>query len=300
MQPNICLGTAQFGMNYGITNKNGKIKSKEIREILEFANENNICYLDTAQSYGNAEQLLGKNLQFKNNFKIITKFKPFDGKVWDSVSISKIRDEFFRSLDKLKVDHLDTILFHNSFDLRIDGKEYLYDWLKEIKEEGLVTRIGISIYKDKDLKDIPLEIIQIVQLPLSIYDQSLLRSGLINKLKKNDISIHARSIFLQGILLQRSNFPTFLSKEMYAHHSKLIYFLDKNNISLLDASLAFIKSFSQLEAFVVGISSKKELIEITNSFLNLENKNMNFFEELKSFSWSNQNDIDPRLWEIDK
>ena len=300
MQPNICLGTAQFGMNYGITNKNGKIESKEIREILEFANENNISYLDTAQNYGNAEQLLGENLQFSNNFKIITKFKPFAGKVWDSYSLSKIRDEFFRSLDNLKINSLDAVLFHDSFDLKIDGKEYLYEWLKELKEDGLIKRIGISIYKEEDLEDIPLEIIQIVQLPLSIYDQSLVRSGLVNKLKNNGISIHARSIFLQGLLLKRSNLPKFMSKEMNAHHTKLINYLDKNNISLLDASLAFIKSFSQLEAFVIGISCKKELIEIINSLVNFEKENVQLFEELKCFCWNNQNDLDPRLWQKDK
>ena len=61
-KPNIILGTAQFGSKYGITNKNGQISSKKAEEIFNFCNKNNIDYLDSAQSYGNSEKIIGEAL----------------------------------------------------------------------------------------------------------------------------------------------------------------------------------------------------------------------------------------------
>ena len=60
MQPYLSLGTAQFGMDYGVTNKSGKIESKDIIEILKYANKIGINFIDTAQAYGQSEKLIGK------------------------------------------------------------------------------------------------------------------------------------------------------------------------------------------------------------------------------------------------
>ena len=70
----LCLGTAQFGLNYGITNKLGKVNSEEVKKIINLANKNKINFIDTAQNYGEAENVLGREVVLKN-FKIITKHK---------------------------------------------------------------------------------------------------------------------------------------------------------------------------------------------------------------------------------
>ena len=72
MKPYLCLGTAQFGMHYGVTNKNNRLNSEQIYSILKYAAYKSIKYLDTAQSYGNAEELIGLS-SFSENFKIISK-----------------------------------------------------------------------------------------------------------------------------------------------------------------------------------------------------------------------------------
>ena len=56
----ISLGTAQFGLDYGISNKSGKIEPKEVDKILSFAKKNGIKSIDTAQAYGESETVLGK------------------------------------------------------------------------------------------------------------------------------------------------------------------------------------------------------------------------------------------------
>ena len=73
MDPQICLGSAQFGMDYGITNKKGKLSEIEIKKILARCLKSGIRFIDTAQSYGDSETVLGKNMPIINNFEIINK-----------------------------------------------------------------------------------------------------------------------------------------------------------------------------------------------------------------------------------
>ena len=73
MTPQLCLGTVQMGLDYGITNLKGKINNKEVTKILNFAFRNGINYLDTAQSYGSSEYVIGKYSPNNSFFKIISK-----------------------------------------------------------------------------------------------------------------------------------------------------------------------------------------------------------------------------------
>ena len=69
----LALGTAQFGLNYGITNRDGQVSEADVRELLQHAQTTDIRYLDTAQAYGNAEAVLGRTLPRPNPFEIISK-----------------------------------------------------------------------------------------------------------------------------------------------------------------------------------------------------------------------------------
>ncbi len=54
----LALGTAQFGMNYGIANSSGKVNHEEAREILSLGRSVGIDTLDTAIAYGDSEESL--------------------------------------------------------------------------------------------------------------------------------------------------------------------------------------------------------------------------------------------------
>ena len=95
---NLCLGTAQFGLNYGIANKKGKLNNFEVREVLEYSKKNGINWLDTAQNYGNAEELIGKNMYNKNEFNLITKIKSINCQFYDSEVIQNYENNLQRSL----------------------------------------------------------------------------------------------------------------------------------------------------------------------------------------------------------
>ena len=71
----IAIGTAQFGMPYGIANKNGQLDENEITKILDLAWKNNIDTLDTAKVYGNSEESIGKYIikRQESSWNVITK-----------------------------------------------------------------------------------------------------------------------------------------------------------------------------------------------------------------------------------
>ncbi len=78
--------------------------------------------------------------------------------------------------------------------------------LKTIKLNGLVKKIGISIYDPSECEQVMnLARIDIVQAPLNIVDRRLVVSGWLSRLHSEEIEIHTRSVFLQGLLLMPRN-----------------------------------------------------------------------------------------------
>jgi len=295
MQPHLSLGTAQFGMDYGVTNKSGKIKSIDINEILKYANKIGINFIDTAQAYGQAEKLIGKSLPKLHNFKFISKLPPIGNKYVDENYLSTLESNFQKSLNSLKQDSIDIFLIHSCLDLKGNNGTKIIKWLFNLKDKGLVKRLGISIYEKEDLKKISLNDFDIIQLPISLYDQRMLKNGTIELLSSNNIAIHCRSIFLQGLILeQKYNWPNFLSNSFKEWHSENLLKFKSQNLKPLEVALAFIKRQKNIESAIVGITSLAELKEINSCWesLNSKNTNLNFCD----LGWDNNLDIDPRNW----
>ena len=173
MIPELCLGTAQFGLPYGVTNLNGQVPESEVRSILTLAAQAGITRLDTAQAYGTAEEVVGRCIRSSSNYRLISKLSAHTSQeTWEV--------DFQASLKRLSVDRLDGFLLHSSSDLRGSSGEKLLNWLEGLRGRGLVDRIGISIYESKELEGLPLDRLQMIQLPLSIYDQRLLNDGTVD------------------------------------------------------------------------------------------------------------------------
>ena len=299
MDTKIALGSVQFGMNYGITNKLGKVDPKEIKSILSLANLKDVTYIDTAQAYGNSEKIIGDFCENKSDLSFISKLKPQNKKKYSLQMEEKWEEEFQKTLSNLKIKNLDAFLIHNSNDLNNQNPELLLDWLISLKERDLVKRIGISIYHDTNIDKLPLREIDLIQLPLSLYDQRLLSNGTVKKLHELNISIHSRSIFLQGLLLETSlNWPENINKDFVSHHKKLENFLSKRNISLLEAALSFQHKCEYIEAFLVGVLSCNQLSNIIQSWNSIIRKDPLSNDQLLNWSWNIEKDLDPRFWNM--
>ena len=258
----LALGTVQFGMNYGIANTKGQVNSEEISKILKFCEDINIKTLDTAVGYGDSEKYLG-NVGVKN-FEIITKIPALPKECKD---INKwISDTLNGSMSRLNVSYLDVVLFHVPNQLLDENGSLLYTGLTKLKNSGKISKIGISVYEPSDLdKILKLYKFDIVQLPFNILDRRFEKTSWLKKLKNLGIEIHVRSIFLQGLLLMKSeDRPKYFSK-----WNKLLksydYWLAVNKISPIKACLNHVLAISEIDKIVFGVDSLLNLKEIVSS-----------------------------------
>ena len=195
MSKKIILGTAQFGMNYGIANKSGKIRFNEIFKILNYLKKNKINSLDTASSYIRSEKEIGKYYKKTNKkFQITTKFT-FKNK-------KNIQSQFIKSFSSLGYVP-NTILAHNY-------KDYLnpnfHKEINVIKKKYPIKNIGVSLYNVAELnKILNYKKPDLIQIPLNILDKRFLNKKIIKTLKRKNIKIQIRSVFLQGLFFKKKN-----------------------------------------------------------------------------------------------
>jgi len=172
------IGTAQFGLDYGVSNRHGKSAPETVDAVLAMAADAGVTLVDTAADYGQSEAVLGMRVSNLPGFRIVTKTPSFGGTVVGEIECGALRSTFKRSLKRLKVESIWGLLAHNCDDLLGPGGERLYETLAELKAGGLVAKIGVSVYDARQIERI-LEVftVDLVQVPLNILDQCLVQGG---------------------------------------------------------------------------------------------------------------------------
>lgn len=290
----IILGSAAFGLNYGIGSNGDSVSGVEVRSILDTAFCAGIKYIDTAALYGTSENILGSNLKNEKAFNIITKLPPIN--IGSDVNnyFAQIHQLLQKSLNKLNLIKIYGLLLHRASDLYDDSGLYVYESLAKLKDLGLVEKIGVSIYASEDYENIPEDfIIDIVQLPFNLFDQRLIQNGYLKHLRAMNIEIHARSVFLQGLLLL--NPSTIPNKLISAKRNLEVFnnYLDNYNICALDACLNYVYSNNEIDYAVVGVHSNKQLIDI----LSVKRTDISF--DTSVLAVNDINIVDPRRWSKD-
>ena len=278
----LALGTVQFGLDYGVTNLSGQVAIGEVKNILDYAKEKSIDTLDTASGYGNSEQVLGE--VGVNNYRIITKTTPLKN------GVDGVIKDFHQSLDNLNIGQVDGLLIHNIDDVKDKRFGDLFHKLNELKEEGLINKIGFSTYTP-DQVDFLLENFDfdLIQVPFNIFDNRLIQGGQLKALKKKKIEIHARSVFLQGLLLDFNNLSDYFLtwKNEFDVYQDVV---KESSLSKLEYALNFVLSIKEIDKVLVGVNSKKQLKEIVQS---VKDK-----EELNAYSIDDINLLNPSFWKI--
>jgi len=281
----LVLGTATLGMNYGLFSYK-KINRREFKKIEKLVLESKIKLIDTASSYGSSEKIIGNSKLKKLN--IITKIKlPKNNNIhirnW-------VKTNLMNSLNKLRIKKIYGVMVHDYKDLMGKrGKEYLLS-LQEFKKKKIINKIGISVYDPKEIKKIlKFWIPDLVQIPLNPLDNRILDPGLMNILKKFRIKIYARSIFLQGLLVNdHSSFKIGKNYKLLLDKFKSWCFA--NNVTNLESCVQFVKQLKKIDYMVVGFNSYAHLKEIIDVFKKKQ------IIIPKNFSTNKLNLIDPRRW----
>ena len=257
----IALGTVQFGIDYGINSENGQVRPEEVRNILNYAHSQNVDLLDTAPAYGSSEKVLGGlNVQ---NFKVVTKTRHFDNTEISNDDIDLLKKDFSCSLSDLRQDSFYGVLVHNADDLLKSGSEKLFDQLQELKQAEKIMKIGVSVYDYSQLQSIFDNFdIDLVQLPFNILDRRMIDSGMFATFKSKGIEVHARSVFLQGLLLMsEKNRPDKFNRW---HGLWKIWheWLNDNQISALEGTIRHAISMPEISKVLVGVDNVDQLKEI--------------------------------------
>jgi len=262
----IGLGTVQFGLEYGISNKVGQTSATEVAKILEVAREYNTEVIDTAALYGNCENVLGRFMPYYQNFKVVTKTIRFDSDRVTGCDADRLEKAFSASLEKLCCRSVYGLMFHNADDLLVEGAEVLMERVNTFKQNGQVTKIGVSVYTDVQIDSLLNRYeIDLIQLPMNILDQRLLVGGQLAALKSRGIEIHARSAFLQGLLLMApENVPEYFAP-IRKHLRSYNAFIEEQQISPVRAALGFLAARDEIDVIVCGVNDHRQFIEICHS-----------------------------------
>lgn len=291
----LTLGTAQLGMDYGISNQTGKPSLSESLSILEYAYNHNIKSLDTASAYGNSEVVLGTWLK-DGDPKIIELNSKVPSLKKQDVLHSQLEKEInYRvehSLKNLSVKKIDHYLIHDFNDVKYYGRE-IFDILEKLKNKNLIGSYGCSIYDLDELEFVSQFSIGSIQIPGSIFNQKTLNSELLGQLRRNGTTVFVRSAFVQGLIFMKDyEIPKKLSG-IRIYLQKLRQLAQVRDITIAEVALNYVRNHPNTDSVVFGVETMdqlKEIISINN------NEELNPADISKEFSEIPLEIIDPRYW----
>jgi len=255
----LALGTVQFGLPYGVANESGQVSHIEAGAILEHAWAAGIDTLDTAIAYGQSEQRLGEI--GIDNWHVVTKLPTMP----DACTMVRdwVQESVRSSLHRLRISRLHGLLLHRSQQLLEPQGEELYAALLELKEQGCVEKIGVSIYDPEELDNLyPHFKLDLVQAPFNVLDRRLDASGWLARLYRAGTEVHVRSVFLQGLLLMGAMQRPKKFDRWMPLWNDWSRWLEEQEVTPLQACLGFALSQQEIGRVVVGVDNKKQLQEI--------------------------------------
>ncbi len=292
-----CLGTVQFGMDYGI-HGGQKPSDLSVQHILDKARKNKITNLDTAAVYGDAEKRIGEYIRTmggdKPPFQIVSKMNPavlrdMPREKWRKTVADNIRT----SLDNLHIECLEGYLFHDAFSI---FDRAAVETLYSVVEDGYARQVGVSVYTlDEAMKALEYEEISIIQIPYNLMDHRLDAAGFFEKTRKKDVKVYARSPLLQGLLTMN---PADLSEGMQfarPYLEKYRNICNSYGISPLEAAIAYVHGHEGIDYLLFGIDDEKQLDDyIAMKDMTIPNE---MREELNRAFWSVEDRlVNPMLW----
>ncbi len=277
----LIIGGAQIGLKYGISNRVGQWSEDSLTAILETAYSHGINLLDTAHHYGTSEQSIGNYLKShpEENWDVITKVK-------DNV------DDLNKSIGRLgKVPC--AVLAHNCqhYCQNADFRESLW----RMKDTLGIKKIGVSVYSKDEIENaIVVQAPDIIQLPVSALDTRFSRSGTIEELKSKDVEIHARSVFLQGLLYLSptqigGRFPTAMNSIKTLNEIAV-----GEGFTLGELSLLLAVKHSSIDKVVIGIDSLSQLKQHLKSLNKPIPKNI--YGKVEAINFKDERVLNPLLW----
>lgn len=284
----VIIGTAQIGLDYGINNNTGKISEVDAIEILKYGYSSGIRFIDTAEVYGDAHEVIGKfHTKYQDSkFKVITKIPNHI-----NTALEKKSCEY---LNQLKVEKIDVLMYHSfeTFykDLGTSKKE-----MKRLKQKGIIEKTGVSIYTDEEFeKVIETDWIDVIQLPFNMFDNFSKRGELMLRAKEKEKIIHTRSAFLQGLFFIDRNKNVKIALKLKEYLEKIDRISEKSNIPLNVLALGYCINQPLIDKVLIGVDSLNQLVSNIDALkINIPERIM---FELNKIEVPNVDLLNPSLW----
>ena len=293
----LCLGTVQFGMDYGVFEQPKKEPEYCIK-CLDYATQNGIDAIDTATAYGIAESVVGSFLKKKTvpreKLFISTKLRP---NCLDDVEPERYRDIILEnikeSLKTLNTEYVDAYLLHSS---RYAFDPIILDALTVVKKEGMARNIGVSVYyPDEAEACIENANVEYMQMPYSIFDHRMKENEVFTNSQKKNIHVDVRTTFIKGLIrLRDDEIPEHLSKARPIL-KKLDEICSKTGFTRVELAMGYVKREKEIDHLVFGIRTLEQLQQDIAAFKKVIPENI--FEEMDSAFADIPTDlVVPSLW----
>ncbi len=261
----MAIGTAQFGLDYGISNTGGKMPFPEAMRVLAEAEAFGIRLLDTAAAYGDSEEVLGCCMKDGvNPFDIVTKISIGKRENIGNEDITAILDVIFnRSMAKLGKNRIYGLLAHSPDDLTGPQGEVFWAWMENQKGCGRVEKTGASVYYPREAFEIMNKYpVDILQIPLSVFDQRMIVSGVIKEAKSRGIEIHCRSVFLQGLYFMDPRITGDHFEPVRPFLEEFSSAVSRSGYTMQEVLLGFALSVEGVDNVIVGVENSRQLVQI--------------------------------------
>lgn len=253
----LVLGTVQFGLDYGINNQRGKPNTLEVKEILDCALEQGIHLLDTAEAYGNAQEVIGFYHRTSNSpfrFDIITKFD--STKTHYSNLVDRVKDD----MKQLEISSIYAYMYH-SFDQFVEFFDTHKEEIEYLKQKGLIKKFGVSVYTNEQIEYLlKYDLVELVQIPYNLLDNENLRGAVMKKAAKKGLEVHTRSAFLQGLFFKSISTFTPKIQPLTAYLQQIRQIANSNNIEMADLALSYVVTNKHIDKALIGIDSIEQLL----------------------------------------
>ena len=247
-------------MRYGIANKIGQPDFLSVQSIVAEVWESGVREFDTAQAYGESERVLGKvlrSLGIAREAKVISKLHP----AIDHQDSNALNLALQQTLARLGLAKLYGLMLHTEDFLDI-WETGLKDTLDKFIEQGLVERIGVSVYSpQKAARALRTNGISLVQLPSNLLDRRFEKAGVFHEAKSFGKEIYVRSVFLQGLLLMNASDLPASMRFANTVAKRLINFANETGFSLKQLALGYVRSAYPEQKVLLGCETLEQVRE---------------------------------------
>lgn len=250
----LVLGTVQMGLDYGINNKIGKINENKAIEILEYAFNQGIRVIDTAEVYGTSHQVIGHyhKLNPSHSFKVITKIPK---KINNNLLQSKVN----QYLNELRISNIHLLMCHDFETYKNDDE--LSDWLMYNKGSDYIEKVGVSVYTNSQVMNLldGAKKLDVIQLPFNLLDNNYQRGAVLKYMNAESVITHTRSPFLQGMFFLDQKNDNEVYKSLLPYISELYKIANSVGITMHSMALLYSIQNKLINNVIIGVDSIKQL-----------------------------------------